>query len=246
MFSHRIKKELSDMEKYKEKNNIKEWNAYPIDGYYLWEAYVYGPEDSPYEGGKFKLRIDFPSNYPENPFKIRFLTKIYHPFVSEKGEIHCCDFPNFYVETSPGDWKRDFTLRMAIEEIRDKLKNFKINCGYCNPEATKMFQKNREKFNEIAKDWTEKYAKSKNITFEEYNTEKEYLKQKKQKELEEKEKEKEKNEINNIKNEFKEFYKNQISYLKEMGFYDEALVIDILNQCNGDVNLALNILTGFN
>jgi hypothetical protein len=31
-----------------------------------------------------------------------------------------------------------------------------------------------------------------------------------------------------------------------MGFYDEDLIIDILNQCNGDVNLALNILTGFN
>ncbi len=40
---------------------------------------VLGPQQSPYEGGVFKLELFLPEDYPMAPPKVRFLTKIYHP-----------------------------------------------------------------------------------------------------------------------------------------------------------------------
>ena len=166
----RINKELSDIKKEIEENDIEEWYASPIDeiDLYNWEGFVNGPEDSLYEDGTFYFKIFFPKDYPFKPFKIRFTTKIYHPYINEIGDIHCCDFPNFFTDYNiPGNWNINFTLRMAIGEIRDKLKNIVIHCGGNNREATQMFLEDKNKFNEIAKEWTQKYATSNNITFEE-------------------------------------------------------------------------------
>ena len=43
---------------------------------------------SPYEGGKFKVEIHFPPEYPMKPPELKFQTKIYHPSVgSQDGAV---------------------------------------------------------------------------------------------------------------------------------------------------------------
>ncbi|CAD7688456.1 unnamed protein product [Nyctereutes procyonoides] len=49
-----------------------------------------GPQDSPFEGGTFKLEVFLPEEYPVAAPKVRFMTKIYHPNVGKLGKI-CLD-----------------------------------------------------------------------------------------------------------------------------------------------------------
>ena len=51
---------------------------------------IEGPTDTPYEGGKFKLELFLPEQYPMVPPKVLFRSKIYHPNIDKLGRI-CLD-----------------------------------------------------------------------------------------------------------------------------------------------------------
>eukprot|EP00850_Spirogloea_muscicola_P005962 SM000028S10056 [mRNA] locus=s28:114647:122321:+ [translate_table: standard] len=51
---------------------------------------ILGPEQSPYQGGVFRLELFLPEEYPMAAPKVRFLTKIYHPNIDKLGRI-CLD-----------------------------------------------------------------------------------------------------------------------------------------------------------
>ena len=83
----------------------------------IFEAVIDGPKDTPFDGGRFKVKLVFPMNYPTEPPKGYFLTKIFHPNVNWRtGEI--C------VDTLKREWKPDLGLRhilMVIENITSIL-----------------------------------------------------------------------------------------------------------------------------
>jgi len=74
------------------------------------EAVIDGPEDTPFEGGSFRVRLEFESDYPATPPKGYFLTKIFHPNVSSKG--------NICVNTLKKDWKSDLGIKHVLITIR--------------------------------------------------------------------------------------------------------------------------------
>ena len=43
-----------------------------------WKFTMVGPQDSPYSGGLFHLKIKFPENYPKKQPEVCFITPIYH------------------------------------------------------------------------------------------------------------------------------------------------------------------------
>eukprot|EP01059_Diplonema_ambulator_P008664 TRINITY_DN18328_c0_g1_i1.p2 TRINITY_DN18328_c0_g1~~TRINITY_DN18328_c0_g1_i1.p2 ORF type:complete len:194 (+),score=63.35 TRINITY_DN18328_c0_g1_i1:58-639(+) len=75
------------------------------------EGEIMGPCDTPFEGGVFQVRLQLEQGYPQVPPKGYFLTKIFHPNVSEpKGEI--C------VNTLKKDWEASMGLRHVFLVIR--------------------------------------------------------------------------------------------------------------------------------
>jgi ubiquitin-protein ligase len=85
----RIKKEFDDINK----DGGSEYSAtMPIpDNMHQWHVIITGPPDSVYEGIKYKLKVEFPENYPFKAPKIHFITPIYHANVMlTTGEI-CLD-----------------------------------------------------------------------------------------------------------------------------------------------------------
>ena len=76
------------------KEKLKERNGEDLiinkDDPLHWKSFVYGPENSPYENGKYDISINFEEGKPDEKPKIQFLTKIYHYNVNQNnGEIVC-------------------------------------------------------------------------------------------------------------------------------------------------------------
>ena len=83
----RIAKELAELQR----ESLPNISAQPKgEDLFNWVATIAGPEGSPYEGAKFSLSIQFPSGYPFTAPKVSFVTPVFHPNVSTRGDI-CVD-----------------------------------------------------------------------------------------------------------------------------------------------------------
>jgi len=60
------------------------------DNMMVFEAIIIGPDDTEWEGGIFKLMMEFGAKFPTEPPKVRFLTQMFHPNIYLNGQI-CLD-----------------------------------------------------------------------------------------------------------------------------------------------------------
>ena len=54
---------------------------------FTWKVTMLGPNNTPYEGGIFTIKIFFPDDYPNHGAEFRFINKIYHLNV-DPGKYH--------------------------------------------------------------------------------------------------------------------------------------------------------------
>ena len=50
-----------------------------------WEGVIFGPDDTEWEGGVFKLRVKLPEDYPTKPPTVEFMNKMFHPNIYNNG-----------------------------------------------------------------------------------------------------------------------------------------------------------------
>jgi ubiquitin-conjugating enzyme E2 N len=142
----RIKKELKNII-----NNTNPDFIYTIDENNLRYVFVTmkGPSDTCYAGGLFKLELFLPKEYPFQPIKIRFLTKIYHPNIDFIGRI-CLDIikqrwsPALQIQTV----LLSIQVLLSIPNLDDPLNEKVANHWRTNPEEAQI----------TALEYTKKYA----------------------------------------------------------------------------------------
>jgi ubiquitin-conjugating enzyme E2 D/E len=108
-----------------------------------------GPEGTPYHGGIFFLRINFPSDYPFKAPKIAFTTPIYHCNVNKSGGI-CLDILK-------GQWSPALTISKVLLSITSLLSDPNPDDPLM-PEIAKLYKSNRAKHDVNARESTIKYA----------------------------------------------------------------------------------------
>ena len=114
------------------------------------QADIEGPVSTPYEGGIFRVKIKIPPDFPKIAPKGIFLTKIYHPNISEQGEV--C------VNTLKRDWDpKNWSLINLFQVIRCLL-IIPFPQSALNEEAGKLFMEDYEQFFKIAKLYTSIHA----------------------------------------------------------------------------------------
>jgi ubiquitin-protein ligase len=112
---------------------------------------IIGPKDTVYENGKWKIRIEFPTEYPFKSPSIGFLTKIYHPNVEFNSGTICLD-------AITTNWTPSYDILNVVSVFIPQLLSYPNPDDPFNIEAANIFKNDREKFDSIVKFNIEKYC----------------------------------------------------------------------------------------
>jgi ubiquitin-conjugating enzyme (huntingtin interacting protein 2) len=84
----RLTKELAEVGKDDKTSGVKAVVVDPSNNRHLIGT-IQGPTGTPYEGGVFEITIDIPKQYPFEPPKMKFNTRIWHPNISSQTGAIC-------------------------------------------------------------------------------------------------------------------------------------------------------------
>jgi len=108
-----------------------------------------GPSESPYEGGKFKVELFLPDEYPMAPPKVRFMTKLYHPNIDKLGRV-CLDILK-------EKWSPALQIRTVLLSIQALLSAPNPD-DFLDADVAEKWKADEKGAKAIARDWTQKYA----------------------------------------------------------------------------------------
>ena len=110
---------------------------------FMFQAEIQGPQDTPYEGKYFQLKLVLSCDFPSSPPRGFFLTKIYHPNVDMSTGAIC-------VNTLKKDWTPDTTFSHVLSVIRCLL-IIPFPESSLNDEAGKLFMDSYDEYSKRAR-----------------------------------------------------------------------------------------------
>jgi len=146
-----LNKEIADLNKGMASMPWLSSAAPKADNLFEWEATLKGPEETPYEGGVFKVGVSFPSDFPFKPPTVKFETKIYHCNVSESGDV-CMGLLK-------DGWSPGLRVDRVLKELRQLIASPNPD-DPLDASIAAEFTGNRAEFDKKAAAWVRQYAKA--------------------------------------------------------------------------------------
>lgn len=115
----------------------------------------YGPKESPYEGGVWKVHVELPEAYPYKSPSIGFVNRIFHPNVDEMGSV-CLDVIN-------QTWSPMFDLINVFEVFLPQLLLYPNPSDPLNGEAAALLMREPKSYNQRVKDYVQRYAQPESL-----------------------------------------------------------------------------------
>eukprot|EP00347_Sterkiella_histriomuscorum_P003324 403364722 len=84
---------------------------------FRWECTIPGKQGSPWEGGVYKLTMEFSEDYPNKPPKCKFQPVLFHPNIYPSGTV-CLSILN-----EDEDWRPSLTIPQILIGIQDLMNN---------------------------------------------------------------------------------------------------------------------------
>ncbi|QRV85511.1 ubiquitin-conjugating enzyme [Ceratobasidium sp. AG-Ba] len=112
--------------------------------------HVYSGLGSTKEGGVFLAKLEFPSDYPLNPFKMRFDPPLLHPNVYADGNVCISilhspgDDPNMY-ELASERWSPVQSVEKVLLSVISMLAEPNLESG-ANVDCCKLYRDNKAEF----------------------------------------------------------------------------------------------------
>ncbi|KAL5340116.1 ubiquitin-conjugating enzyme/RWD-like protein [Aspergillus crustosus] len=119
---------------------------------YEWKILLDGPEGSPYHKGKFTLKLTLPTEYPFKPPTVSFVTKIYHPNVTNDDKGSMC-----LGMLKADEWKPSSKL-VAVLQFARSLLGEPMPDDAVEGRIAEQYRDDKKRYEEVAREWTRKYA----------------------------------------------------------------------------------------
>jgi len=102
-----------------------------------WTALIFGPIETPFEDGVFKLTLEFTEEHPNKPPKVKFSSKMFHPNIYADGAI-CMDI-------LAARWSPSYDVAAILTSIQSLLSDPNPNSP-ANNLAAQLWNNNRKEY----------------------------------------------------------------------------------------------------
>ncbi|KAF3796141.1 Ubiquitin-conjugating enzyme E2 2 [Nymphaea thermarum] len=139
----------------------------------LWNAVIFGPDDTPWDGGTFKLTLQFTEDYPNKPPTVRFVSRMFHPNTIDSVPVASAVYADgsICLDILQNQWSPIYDVAAILTSIQIPLM---LNADFsslqsllCDPnpnspansEAARMFSENKREYNRrvreiVEQSWT--------------------------------------------------------------------------------------------